>query len=142
MSEYCAMAPTLQLILQLPLRALAQVKSCFAQARPLQSTAPILLRDCHPLILSSCHPILLRDCHPLILSSSHPILLRARMTEANPKAVGSALRLISNAEGAVLLHSSGGKDRTGIVCALLMALCDVPLEAIAADYVIVGDLNR
>ena len=126
MSEYCAMAPTLQLILQLPLRALAQVKSCFAQARPLQSTAPILLRD----------------CHPLILSSSHPILLRARMTEANPKAIGSALRLISNAEGAVLLHSSGGKDRTGIVCALLMALCDVPLEAIAADYVIVGDLNR
>lgn len=34
----------------------------------------------------------------------------------------------------VLIHCSAGKDRTGIICALLLALADVPDEVICAEY--------
>ncbi len=37
-------------------------------------------------------------------------------------------------EGAVLFHCHAGKDRTGLVAALLLALAGVPDEIIAADY--------
>jgi protein tyrosine/serine phosphatase len=37
-------------------------------------------------------------------------------------------------EGGVLVHCHAGKDRTGVVVALLLALAGVPAETIAADY--------
>jgi protein-tyrosine phosphatase len=37
-------------------------------------------------------------------------------------------------EGGVLIHCHAGKDRTGIVVALLLSLVGVPDDAIAADY--------
>ena len=37
-------------------------------------------------------------------------------------------------EGGVLIHCQVGKDRTGIVIALLLALAGVPNETIVADY--------
>ena len=37
-------------------------------------------------------------------------------------------------EGAVLVHCQGGKDRTGLVVALLLTLAGVPPEEIADDY--------
>jgi len=40
----------------------------------------------------------------------------------------------SAAEGGVLIHCMGGKDRTGLVAALLLRLCGVPIAAIAEDY--------
>ncbi|MGH3876042.1 MAG: tyrosine-protein phosphatase [Actinophytocola sp.] len=36
--------------------------------------------------------------------------------------------------GGVLIHCGGGRDRTGLIVALLLALVDVPVEEIAADY--------
>jgi protein-tyrosine phosphatase len=46
-----------------------------------------------------------------------------------------AIRAIARApEGAVLVHCMGGKDRTGLVVALLLTLVGVPPEEIAADY--------
>ena len=38
------------------------------------------------------------------------------------------------AEGGVVVHCQIGKDRTGLVCALLLALAGVADDAIAADY--------
>jgi protein-tyrosine phosphatase len=38
------------------------------------------------------------------------------------------------AEGGVLIHCHAGKDRTGLVVALLLAVARVPAEVIAADY--------
>jgi protein-tyrosine phosphatase len=38
------------------------------------------------------------------------------------------------ADGAVVLHCVGGKDRTGLVSALLLRLAGVPEEEVAADY--------
>lgn len=37
-------------------------------------------------------------------------------------------------EAAVLIHCVAGKDRTGFVCAMLLAALGAPREAIAADY--------
>lgn len=38
------------------------------------------------------------------------------------------------APGAVLFHCTAGKDRTGIIAALLLTLCGVPREAVLDDY--------
>jgi protein tyrosine/serine phosphatase len=45
------------------------------------------------------------------------------------KAVAASLE-----DGAVLVHCAGGKDRTGIIMALLLSLAEVPREIIAQDY--------
>ena len=48
-----------------------------------------------------------------------------------------ALAVISAAApGPLLFHCVAGKDRTGIIAALLLALADVAPEAIAADYAV------
>ncbi|MEO8289300.1 MAG: tyrosine-protein phosphatase [Chloroflexota bacterium] len=50
--------------------------------------------------------------------------------------VGAVVRAVAEnmAEGAVLVHCHGGKDRTGIIIALLLALVGVPRDTIADDY--------
>ena len=44
------------------------------------------------------------------------------------------LRLIAEAPGGVLFHCTAGKDRTGMVAALLLSLAGVSREDILADY--------
>jgi protein-tyrosine phosphatase len=49
--------------------------------------------------------------------------------------VGNAVRAVAEApEGGVVVHCVGGKDRTGLLTALLLHLAGVPTEEIAADY--------
>jgi protein-tyrosine phosphatase len=49
--------------------------------------------------------------------------------------VAAAIGAIANAaDGAVLVHCMGGKDRTGLVTALLLHVAGVDDEQIAADY--------
>lgn len=51
--------------------------------------------------------------------------------------VRDAIEAVARApEGAVLVHCQVGKDRTGLVTALLLRLAHVPREEIAADYAI------
>ena len=45
-------------------------------------------------------------------------------------------------EGAVLVHCAAGKDRTGLISALLLGLVGVPAETIAADYALTAELLR
>jgi protein-tyrosine phosphatase len=53
------------------------------------------------------------------------------------KHMASIISAIGEAqEGAVLFHCFGGKDRTGLVAAMLLALAGVPDEVIAEDYAI------
>jgi len=52
---------------------------------------------------------------------------------------GRALSAIADApDGAVLVHCMGGKDRTGLVVALLLRLVGVSHEAIGRDYALSG----
>jgi protein-tyrosine phosphatase len=44
-------------------------------------------------------------------------------------------------EGGVLFHCHAGKDRTGLVAAVALALVGVPDELIVEDYVVLGDFE-
>ena len=57
--------------------------------------------------------------------------------------VGDALTVIARApEGGVLVHCAAGKDRTGLVCALLLDLAGVDRKTIGADYALSGELLK
>jgi len=59
-----------------------------------------------------------------------------RTLERAPQRVASAVAAVADADEAhgVLVHCFAGKDRTGIVSALLLGVAGVPDDAIAADY--------
>ena len=48
--------------------------------------------------------------------------------------VVAALRALAGADGASIVHCAAGKDRTGVVVALSLAVAGVPHEEIVADY--------
>jgi protein-tyrosine phosphatase len=54
--------------------------------------------------------------------------------EQGSGALRRTFELLAAAEGAVLFHCAVGKDRTGIVAALLLELVGVPRPAILEDY--------
>ncbi|MFE2727151.1 tyrosine-protein phosphatase [Kitasatospora sp. NPDC059327] len=56
-----------------------------------------------------------------------------RMAEAAPEAVATAVAAVAR-PGGVLLHCAAGKDRTGLLTALLLDVLGVPTEEIVADY--------
>ena len=51
-----------------------------------------------------------------------------------PGLVRGALEALATAEPGVLVHCSAGRDRTGLVSALLLSVAGVPPEAVAEDY--------
>src|SRR5262249_34677834 len=49
--------------------------------------------------------------------------------------IGRIISAVARAEpGGVLIHCAGGRDRTGVTTALLLALAGVSADAIAEDY--------
>ncbi|TVT27936.1 tyrosine-protein phosphatase [Amycolatopsis rhizosphaerae] len=58
--------------------------------------------------------------------------------EDRPDSVVGALRSISEAEGAALVHCAAGKDRTGVVVALSLTVAGVHRDAVVADYAATG----
>lgn len=63
-----------------------------------------------------------------------PEYYRANL-ELWPELIVAALRAVAHApDGAVVVHCSAGRDRTGLVTALLLSLVEVPQEAIVDDY--------
>jgi protein tyrosine/serine phosphatase len=73
----------------------------------------------------------------LIQKAQTPAEVYCIILDHYPDTVAEILRAIADAPpGGVLIHCHGGKDRTGIVSALLLRLAGVPDEAIAADYAV------
>jgi protein-tyrosine phosphatase len=61
--------------------------------------------------------------------------------EHRQEAVAQVLAIIADApQGAVLFHCTAGKDRTGIVSALLLAVVGVEAALIVEDYALTGAL--
>ena len=54
--------------------------------------------------------------------------------EKRPQAFRQVLEAIAGAEGCVLFHCFAGKDRTGLVAAMLLSVAGVAPDDIAADY--------
>jgi protein-tyrosine phosphatase len=67
-----------------------------------------------------------------------------QMLDRYRQGVAEAMTAIARApdDGAVLIHCAAGKDRTGLISALLLGLVDVPAETIAADYAMTAELLR
>lgn len=53
-----------------------------------------------------------------------------------PDSVTAALDVISHSAGATIVHCAAGKDRTGTVVAMALAVAGVPDEVIIEDYVL------
>jgi len=79
---------------------------------------------------------------PLIDDATAPILNQAPtmperyvlMLEHRHRGVGAIFDAIAAADGPVLFHCFAGKDRTGLVAAMMLSLAGVEPEAIGADY--------
>ncbi len=56
-----------------------------------------------------------------------------------PDSIVAALRDIAHAPGATIVHCAAGKDRTGVVCALALAVAGVTRAAIVEDYLATGE---
>lgn len=71
------------------------------------------------------------DDFPLAFAAGY-----VRMLETRTEQVAAAVAAVAECDPdhGVLVHCFAGKDRTGIVSALLLDLADVPTEAIVADY--------
>ena len=52
------------------------------------------------------------------------------------------LKAIADADTGVLYNCAAGKDRTGVVTAILLMLCGVSDEEITADYMLTKECNR
>ncbi len=53
--------------------------------------------------------------------------------------VVGALRAVTAAPGAAVVHCAAGKDRTGVVCALALSVAGVEREAVIADYALTAE---
>ncbi|MFJ9693827.1 tyrosine-protein phosphatase [Kitasatospora sp. NPDC101183] len=56
------------------------------------------------------------------------------MAESAPEHLAAAVEAAAARPGGVLVHCAAGKDRTGLLVALLLELAGVPAEEIVADY--------
>lgn len=75
-------------------------------------------------------PHFLEACGPWL---DHPRSY-APNTAMYPHLFGAVFRAVADAPGPVLVHCSAGRDRTGMITAILLALVGVEHEAIADDY--------
>ncbi len=64
------------------------------------------------------------------------------LERARRRFVAAVAAVAGAPDGAVVVHCHGGKDRTGIVVALLLRLAGVPINEIATDYALSGERLR
>lgn len=64
------------------------------------------------------------------------------LERARDRFVAAVAAVAQAPDGAVVVHCHVGKDRTGIVVALLLRLVGVPIDEIAADYALSGERLR
>lgn len=64
------------------------------------------------------------------------------LIEHFPETVAGILQAIADSDGPVLIHCAGGRDRTGLVAVLLLALAGVAPADIAADHALTFERFR
>ncbi len=68
------------------------------------------------------------------LAEPPPGEVYVEMATVGRRAIANILRVIAEGEHAVVFHCFAGKDRTGVLAALLLSILGVPDETIVADY--------
>ncbi len=56
------------------------------------------------------------------------------LAETAKPAIARVVRILADAEGGAVYHCSAGKDRTGVISAILLSVLGVPDDWIVADY--------
>ncbi len=64
------------------------------------------------------------------------------MTIATAENMPKVMKVLAEAEQGVLFHCTAGKDRTGVVSAMILMTCGVDRESIVRDYVISREYNH
>ena len=73
----------------------------------------------------------LTDVYPLMVTDEYAV-----------SQISKCLKLMmSNREGATLFHCTAGKDRTGVISALLLTMLGVPYETVLADYMKTNEVS-
>lgn len=72
----------------------------------------------------------MRVCGPWL---DHPRSY-ADNTRMYPERFAAVFTALASAEGSALFHCAGGRDRTGMIAAMLLTLAEVEREAILLDY--------
>jgi protein-tyrosine phosphatase len=68
------------------------------------------------------------------------VQLYGQLLTASPAEILAAVRVIADpSRRAVVFHCAAGKDRTGVLAAVLLDAVGVPAEAIAADYALTNE---
>jgi protein tyrosine/serine phosphatase len=81
------------------------------------------------------------DAQPDAVTETRAVYLE--FLERFPRNFAAAVEAIATApEGGVVIHCVGGKDRTGLVSALVLRLVGVPIADVAADYALSEDNLR
>lgn len=108
-----------------------------------RAAAPSPFRDTVG-VATQCHPVF-ADLAPIsqMIGSEPDFRMQDRYIRALELAAprfAAVIRAIAEAEpGMVIFHCTAGKDRTGIVAAMLLDLAGVSREAIVADYARTAD---
>jgi protein-tyrosine phosphatase len=102
---------------------------------------PFAERDGHDLLytnLSFLDPVVAPPGDALTLADGYK-----RMLDLFQGKVAAVMTAIAGApRGGVLVHCAAGKDRTGLIAALLLGLVAVETETIAADYALSAEYLR
>ena len=84
--------------------------------------------------------------HPIVEGMMPPKSLEtvpvSYMEIAHADCMKEVFKTISNASGGVLFHCTAGKDRTGVVSAILLAIAGVSDEDIVYDYAMSREFNK
>jgi protein-tyrosine phosphatase len=118
------------------LRSEAEVKGSpgppFSQ---FQSTSPALSSAIDGGGLSHRYLPLIDDATASVLNEAPAMPDRyILMLDRRQLAIGAIFGAIASADGPVLFHCFAGKDRTGLVAAMMLSLAGVEPQAIGADY--------
>jgi protein-tyrosine phosphatase len=70
--------------------------------------------------------------------ADHYVYEYVEFLERNRERFAQALAAVADAPGPVVVHCMGGKDRTGLVAALLLRIAGVSLDDIGEDYSLSG----
>ncbi len=99
--------------------------------------APSKFADADGFTYIAC-PIEEDGSSPTSLEEIPPCYMRIAQAEN----MMSVFRSIANADSGVLFHCTAGKDRTGVVSAILLMLGGVDHETIIDDYVLTAEYGR
>ena len=108
-----------------------------SEAEVATSPSPFAVPDpfAYPPAPAYLHIPLVDDATMLKLAEASDMFDRyLMMLEHRPQAFSAIFSTLANTEGTLVFHCFAGKDRTGMVAAMSLALAGVGVDVIAADY--------